>query len=230
MSICSDRIHPKVKVDVVALRRVHVPEMRIARKVKLEAWFDDLGQNCRKNTIELHEKIVCDQVPSIIECLRAIGNTVDFENADVGAVAEADVVASDCQSHYIGFLIDGRDLVVDDGFRICTGTCRPFTTTSQLSVIILSEHTLSDEISLRVSELWRINDNIHDVGICLNIAGACPVTVVEVCSISGPNAESIGVSQASPFLDSTRSQGGEQGDDKEDITARGSDLKGALRC
>lgn len=103
MSICSDRIHPKVKVDVVALRRVHVPEMRIARKVKLEAWFDDLGQNCRKNTIELHEKIVCDQVPSIIECLRAIGNTVDFENADVGAVAEADVVASDCQSHYIGF-------------------------------------------------------------------------------------------------------------------------------
>ena len=101
---------------------------------------------------------------------------------------------------------------------------------SQVSVIILSEHTLNDELGLQVSELWHINDNTHDVGICLNVAGACPVAIVEVCSISGPNAGSIGVSQASPLLDSTRSQGGERGDDKEDITTRGSDLKGALCC
>ena len=72
-----------------------------------------MGHDCRKNTIELRGKIVCDQVPSVIERLRAVGNTVDFENAGVGTVAEADVVASDCQSHYIGFPIDGRDLVVD---------------------------------------------------------------------------------------------------------------------
>lgn len=101
---------------------------------------------------------------------------------------------------------------------------------SQISVIVLSEHTLNDELGLQVSELWHINDNIHDVGICLNVAGACPVAIVEVCSISGPNAGSIGVSQASPLLDSTRSQGGERGDDKEDITTRGSDLKEALCC
>lgn len=90
--------------------------MRIARNVKLEAWVDDLGHDCRKSTVELRGKIICDQVPSVIKCLRAVGNAVDFENAGVGTVAEADVVASDYQSHYIGFPIDGRDLVVNDGF------------------------------------------------------------------------------------------------------------------